>query len=131
MTPPPVVVAATPAAATAAVNAAAAVSTIAHGRWIAGAALALGLIAILISLRRRTQQAGNGYALGDLLMGDDGKASKAAHVMFGSFFITSWIVVYAALSGKLSDLMFGAYLAAWVTPAVTKLIMGTPRTTST
>ncbi len=131
MTTPPVVVATTPDAAVAAVNAAATVSTIFHGRLIAGLALALGLLAVVISLRRRSKVSGNGYSLGDLLMGDDGKASKAAHVMFGSFFITSWIVVYAALSGKLSDLMFGAYLAAWVTPAVTKLIMGSPKPSAT
>ncbi len=131
MAAPPIVVAATtPAAAAAAVNAASAASTIVHGKYIAGAALAVGLIAILLSLRRQNRIA-NGYALTDLLLGDDGKASKAAHVMFGSFFLTSWVVVYAALMGKLSDLMFGAYLAAWVTPAVTKLIMGSPRTTST
>jgi hypothetical protein len=97
-----------------------------HGRLIAGIALAIGLTAILLSLRRQNRIA-NGYSLTDLLLGDDGKASKGAHVMFGSFFITSWIVVYAALSSKLSDLMFGAYLAAWVTPAVTKLIMGSPK----
>lgn len=127
MTPPPVVVASTPDAAAAAVTAAATASTLSHGRIIAGIALAIGLVAILVSLRRQNRIATNGYSLTDLLLGDDGKASKGAHVMFGAFFITSWVVVYAALSSKLSDLMFGAYLAAWVTPAVTKLIMGNPK----
>lgn len=122
--PPVVVSAETPAAAAAAVQAVAAAHTISTGRLIAGAVLAVGVLAVLISLRRTNKKEGNGYRLTDLLLGDDGKASPSRHVLFGSFFITSWVVVYAALAGKLSDLMFGAYLAGWVTPAVTKLIVG-------
>lgn len=132
MTNPSVVVAAsTPDAAVAAVNAASAASTLIHGRVIAGIALAIGLIAIWLSLRRQDKVSANGYSLVDLLLGDDGRASKAAHVMFGAFFLTSWVVVYAALTSKLSDVMFGAYLAAWVAPAVTKLIVGSPKPPAT
>lgn len=106
-------------------------STIIHGRWIAGLALAVGLIAIILSLRKQASKQANGYVIADLLMGDDGKASKAAHVMFGAFFITSWVIVYEALTGKLDPLVFGAYIAAWVAPAVTKLIVGNPKTSPT
>jgi hypothetical protein len=134
--PTVVVAAATPDAATAAVKAAAVVNaaatnTMIHGRFIAGIALALGLIGIFISLRRQNKKRGNSYEIADLLIGGDGKASKAAHVMFGAFFLTSWAVVYLALTGKLTDVMFAAYLAAWVSPAVTKLIVGEPKPPAT
>lgn len=88
-----------------------------HGRYLAAIALAIGLVAIFISLKRQSR-APNAYAIGDLLLGDDGKASPSRHVLFGSFFITSWIVSWDALNGHLTDMMFSAYLAAWVAPAV-------------
>lgn len=92
-----------------------------NGRYLAAFVLAIGLLVIFISLRRQSR-APNAYAFTDLLLGDDGKASKSAHVLFGSFFITSWVVVWGALSGHLTDVEFSAYLAAWVAPAVTVLI---------
>lgn len=94
-----------------------------HANLLAAAVLAAGIALVMVSLARRSRASGNGYELGDLLLGDDGRASKAAHVMFGSFFLTSWIMVQLTLSGRLTDGELAAYLLAWVTPAVTRLIV--------
>lgn len=85
--------------------------------YLAAAVLAVGLVVVMISLRRQSR-ASNTYAISDLLLGDDGKASPSRHVLFGSFLIASWVVVSAALRDKLSDGIFTAYLAAFVAPAV-------------
>lgn len=86
----------------------------------------LGIILLLIlwGLERRNKNSHSKINLDDLLIGDDGKASKAAFVMHGSFIVTSWVIVYQALNKTLTDLTFGAYLAAWVTPTVARLIKG-------
>lgn len=88
--------------------------------------LALAVLLIMWALERRNKNAHSNISLDDLLIGDDGKMSKAAAVMFGSFALTTWVVVYLTINDKLTDLIFGAYLAAWVAPSVTKLIKGNP-----
>ena len=45
-------------------------------------------------------------------------------VMFASLLVTSFIMIYTAFKGTLTDLMFGGYLAAWVAPTVTVIIKG-------
>lgn len=88
------------------------------------AALAIALLVIVWSLERRSKNAASRIQLDDLLIGADGKASKAAFVMGGSFIVTSWVVVYQAMNRTLSDITFAAYVAAWIVPTVTALIKG-------
>lgn len=83
--------------------------------------LLLVVLLILRSLERRSKSRESQFYLDDLLIGDDGKASKAAIVMFGSFVLTSWVIVFQALNKTLSDLSFAAYLTAWVAPAVSRM----------
>lgn len=87
--------------------------------------LLVGLMAILWALERRSNSAISLIHLDDLLLGEDGKASKAAAVMGGSFLVTSWVVVWQTVNGTLSDLTFASYIAAWVVPTVTKILKGT------
>lgn len=94
------------------------------------AVLVIVVLAILWSLERRSRNRDSKIALDDLLIGDDGKISKAATVMFGAFFMTTWVIVYLTINGKLTEGYFTAYILAWVAPAVTKLIKG-PEPTST
>lgn len=96
----------------------------AHHKALMIAALVLGALIVTWSLERRNRSARSPINLDDLLLGDDGKASKAAIVMHGSFLITSWVVIYQTLNDKLSDATFGLYVGAWVLPTVTKLIKG-------
>ena len=88
----------------------------------------LGIVILLIVwvLERRSKNAVSKINLDDLLIGDDGKISKAAFVMHGSFVVTSWVMVYQTLNKTLTDASFGLYVAAWVAPTVTKLIKGAP-----
>jgi hypothetical protein len=86
--------------------------------------LAVIALLVVVSLNRRNRNPESKICLDDLLVGEDGKASRAAFVMGGSFLLTSWVIIYQTINGTLTDLTFGAYLTAWVIPAVTKLIKG-------
>lgn len=90
------------------------------------AVLAVTVLSILWALERRSRNTRSKIALDDLLIGDDGRMSKAAAVMFGSFAMTTWVVVYLTINGKLTEGYFAAYIAAWVAPAVAKIIKGPP-----
>jgi len=74
---------------------------------------------------RRSKNHTSKIDLDDLLCGDDGKIAKSAVVLLGSFALTTWVIVYLAITNKLNEGYFAAYLAAWVAPTVTKLIKGT------
>lgn len=95
-----------------------------HSRLILAIVLLAALVAVVTSLIHRDRSTVSPFKLDDLLLGDDGKASKAAMVMFGSFLVTSWIVIDLALRDKLTEGYFSMYLAGWVAPAVVKLIKG-------
>ena len=86
--------------------------------------LALAVLMIMWALERRNKSAASRISLDDLLIGDDGKMSKASAVMFGSFALTTWVVVYLTINDKLTEFIFGAYVAAWVAPAVTNILKG-------
>lgn len=90
------------------------------------AALAVLLVVAVISLRRRDRCSSSPLKLEDLLLGDDGRLSKAAAVMMGAFALTSWAIAYLALNDKLTEGYFAAYLGAWVAPTVTALIVRRP-----
>lgn len=87
---------------------------------------AILMVAILFFAKvliRKSNSEHSQLNLEDLLLGDDGKMSKAAAVMLGAFALTSWVIVYLALQSKLTEGYFAAYLAAWVAPTVTRLIV--------
>lgn len=85
-------------------------------------ALLVALLALLLWLYRRDRAVASALQLDDFLLGDDGKASKSALVMYVALAVSSYVVVLYTVRGTLTDLLFGAYLAAWVAPTVTKLI---------
>lgn len=92
--------------------------------------LAIVVLLIIWTLIRRSRSATSGIDLDDLLLGDDGKVSKAAAVMFGAFGLTTWVIIYLTINDKLSDSYFTAYLAAWVAPTVARIIKGSDAPTS-
>jgi hypothetical protein len=85
--------------------------------------LAILITAIARLLMHRDMDARSLINLEDLLLGDDGKVSKAAAVMLGSFLLSSWLIIYLALTAKLTEGYFTIYVGAWVIPTVTKLIV--------
>src|SRR5262245_36512088 len=87
------------------------------------ALLGVLLVLVVVTLRRRDRASDSPIKLEDLLLGEDGRISKAAAVMMGAFALTSWAIAYLAVNDKLTEGYFGAYLAAWVAPTVTRLIV--------
>lgn len=94
------------------------------GRHIMFAILACAVLGILWSLERRSRSDKSHFHFDDLLLDDNGKTSKAACVMFGSFVVTTWCIVFLAVNEKLTEGYFGAYLTAWVAPVVANIIKG-------
>lgn len=87
--------------------------------------------ALVLSLIHRHRSALSLINLEDLLLGDDGRISKAAAVMLGAFALTTWVIAYLTVNDKLTEGYFVAYLGAWVAPTVTRLIVArAPTSTS-
>ena len=93
---------------------------------IAVAVLALLVLMVVRTLLGRDRNAGSAINLDDLLLGDDGRISKAAVVMLGAFGLTTWMMAYLTLGGKMSEGYLSIYAAAWITPTVVKLITNRP-----
>lgn len=83
-------------------------------------ALAVAL-AVAITLRKMHADPTSTFDLRDLLM-ENGRVSKAAAVMMGSFVLTSWVLAYCTLTDKHVEVIFGLYIATWVTPVLARLI---------
>lgn len=94
-------------------------------------ALAIAILLIAWSLIRKSRLVESKIDLDDLLLGDDGKLSKAAAVMMGAFLLTSWGMVYMWLTKTMTETYFNGFLLAWVAPTVAKLIVNRPAPTST
>lgn len=94
------------------------------GRHLMFAILAIAVLLILWTLERRSKSNESKFHFDDLLLDENGKTSKAACVMFGSFGVTTWCIVYLAANDKLTEGYFGAYLTAWVAPIVANIIKG-------
>src|SRR5689334_2239027 len=94
----------------------------------------LGMLAALLFLAlvslgyiiRQSRDGNRPINLEDLLLerGPDGtkQLSKIAFYLLGAFLVSSWAVIYQLTIGTLSDVSFGAYLAAWVAPLLTKIV---------
>ena len=89
---------------------------------IAAGFLLLTLALIALTLRRSNANAASKFSLDDLLLGDDGKASKAAAWAHGAFFFTTWMMIFLTLREKMSEGYLAIYVAAWITPTVTRLV---------
>lgn len=88
--------------------------------------LAAIVIWLLITLIRRDKSSSSKINLEDLLIGDDGKMSKAAAVMLGAFAMTTWLMVYLTLNAKMTEGYLAIYVGAWIAPTVTRLIINGP-----
>lgn len=95
-------------------------------KLIMGLVLAVIGLLLLRGILKRDRNMTSRINIEDLLIGPDGKVSKSAAIMIGSFIITSWMMVYMTMGDKMTEGYFTAYLAAWVIPFVTYLIKGQP-----
>lgn len=80
------------------------------------ALLALGSVWVMLSLFRRSRDPKSNIHLDDLLLGDDGKISRAAVVMMGAFMLSCWMMIYLLAAGKMTEGYVGLFLGAWVAP---------------
>ncbi|MEY4761266.1 MAG: hypothetical protein RLZZ200_1122 [Pseudomonadota bacterium] len=80
------------------------------------------VLLIIATLFLRSRSAHSKLSLDDLLLGDDGRLSKAAAVMIGAFGLTTWLMVYLALQGKMTEGYLAIYVASWITPTVAVII---------
>lgn len=90
-------------------------------------ALFLAALLLLRALLKRDKCDASPLKLDDLLLGDDGKMSKAAAIMMGSFAFTTWMMGYLTIMGKMTEGYAAIYIGGWVTPTVVKLITGRPQ----
>jgi hypothetical protein len=90
---------------------------------ISNAVLALGILCIVWSLIRAHRDRRNWLDLTDLLRGEDGKLSRGAAVLLGSFGLMSWVIWKLSNAGTLTNEAFLGYGAIFATPAVVKLIV--------
>lgn len=97
-------------------------SKVAVGETLMYLVLALCIAWMLVAVIRSSRHPDSALKIEDLLLGEDGRMSKAATVMLGSFFLTSWLMVYLTSAGKMTEGYLGIYVAAWIAPTVTVLI---------
>lgn len=90
------------------------------------AILSLGFLSILWFVIRRSRNHVSKLCLDDLLIGDDDKLSKAAVVMLGAYAITTWLIVDLELHDKMTEGYLTIYVAAWIAPTVTRLVVNRP-----
>jgi hypothetical protein len=88
----------------------------------------IGLLTLVVIIIRvlwtRDKDEASKVCFDDLLLDPDGRMSKSAIVMFGSFGMTTWLMVFLALSDKMSEGYLTIYGGLWIIPSVTKLIKG-------
>jgi hypothetical protein len=90
-------------------------------------AVAIALL-IVLALLRWSRASGDSFHVRDLFM-ENGRASKGAIVLLGSFAATTWFFVFYTLTGRMTEGYFALYAGAWIAPAVTRMITnpgGTP-----
>ncbi len=85
-------------------------------------ALCVMFLAMLLWLIKRDRNADSQIYLDAFLLGDDGKPSKAALVMYVALGVSSYAVILHSVRGTLTDIMFSGYMAAWVAPTVAKIV---------
>lgn len=85
------------------------------------ALLVFGLV-VYRSLMRSDTNPGSRINLEDLLLGDDGRASKVAFAFWVALAVTTWLMIFLAYRDKMSEGYFLAYGGMWVFPLVAKLV---------
>lgn len=92
------------------------------------ASLLIVVLVIAWSMYRAHRSGDAGFAnfnLIDIIV-ENGRVSKLACVFIGSFAVSSWVVIRLTLDGKMTELLFAAYGAMWVTPITAKLFSPAP-----
>lgn len=81
--------------------------------------LALGVLVIGYSFWRAQHR--SDFDMLDMLM-ENGRVSRLAFWFMVSGAVSTWVIVDLQIKGKLSEGMFGLWLAAWVGPLIAKIV---------
>lgn len=84
--------------------------------------LAAGFAVILITFWLAHQSNSSFNAL-DLIM-EDRKVSRVAFAFMLVLGVSTWVIVDQQIKGRLSEGIFGLWIASWVTPLVAKMVFG-------
>ena len=82
-------------------------------------------LALIWSFYRAQRNPLFSFDLFDLLM-ENGRLSKTSVAFVSTLFVTSWIMVWLTLDGKLTEGYFTGYAVAWIAPLVAKLFSPPP-----
>ncbi len=85
--------------------------------------LAAVTLLVLLSIWRAHRDALAQFNAFDLIM-ENGRASKIAVAFMLVLGVSTWVIVLLAIRDKLTEGMFGLWLAAWTGPLVAKVIFG-------
>lgn len=89
-------------------------------------AIGIALLAwFVIAARKWNEDKTSPFSFTDLVI-ENGKTSKIAVILMGSFAMSTWLIIFYAMTGKLTEGYFGLYLTAWVAPTVAKMITNAP-----
>jgi hypothetical protein len=58
----------------------------------------------------------------DLLM-ENGRVSKVACMVLGSFIMTTWMMVHLTIHDKMTEGYMTTYMAAWIAPLIAKMFV--------
>ena len=95
------------------------------------AAFAIVMLLVVWSFYRAQRDPANNFNLFDLIM-ENGRVSRIGFAYLVGLLVTSWVLVRVAQNeARNLDVVFSAYLAAWVAPIVAKLFSPPTVTTST
>ena len=95
------------------------------------AAFSVVLLLVVWSFYRAQRDPANSFNLFDLIM-ENGRVSRIGFAYLVGLLVTSWVLVKVAADAQRNlDVVFSAYLAAWVAPIVAKLFSPPQVTTST
>lgn len=87
-----------------------------------------GLIFLLLvfwSVYRMHRDNSVAFNLFDLIL-EGGKLSKIAVCFMSAFLVTTWVIIYITLAGKLTEGYFIAYGGMWVTALVARVVSVKP-----
>lgn len=80
--------------------------------------LVIGAVWVMLSLLKSSRDPKSKIQMEDLLLGEDGRISRSAVVMMGSFLLSAWAMVYMIAAGKMTEGYWMGFLGAWVAPAL-------------
>lgn len=94
--------------------------------WPLVAPLAFALLGGAGLLILRSRGVVSRIQLEDLLLGDDGRISNSKFLLLCSWVMATWLIIYLAVSGQLTEGYFGLYIGAFVAPSVAQALKSRP-----